>query len=207
VHSSARRSRVLLACLRSALVLPACLRAALVAALATMIAGCAPAATPRTPPVSLLGSDGRAYSLRASPIVVLVFFSPSCAYQNAHDARLAALSAFYAHRGVSFFAVDSESTGSPAQDQAEAARRHYPFPILRDEGARVARALHAEYATASVVARGDGHVFYTGAIDSDGIYLHDDAHLYLRAAIEAALAGHEPEVTHTEAPGCALTLW
>ncbi len=71
----------------------------------------------------------------------------------------------------------------------------------------MARALHARYATASVVARRDGRVFYTGAIDSDDAHLHNDAQLYLRDAIEAALAGRQADVTHTEAPGCALTLW
>jgi peroxiredoxin len=168
---------------------------------------CAPPPVPTTPASRLAGSDGRMYSLRDQALVVLVFFSPSCVYQASHDERLRSLYAAYARRGVRFFAIDSESTGSIERDVTEAASRHYPFPILRDSNARVARALHAQYSTWSVVAGPDGRVLYRGAIDSDGVHLHDDARMYLRDALEAALAGREPTVPTTEAPGCALTLW
>jgi peroxiredoxin len=168
---------------------------------------CAPARAPQAPDMSLPGSDGRLHSLRESSVTVLVFFSPSCAYQTAHDARLAALSEAYASRGVAFFAVDSESTGSLERDRAEAERRHYPFPILRDDGGVLARAVAARYSTASIVAARDGRVLYEGAIDSDGLHLHGDARLYLRDAIESALAGRSTRVMSTVVPGCALTLW
>jgi hypothetical protein len=188
------------------------LRAALVVAVLQVAAGaalpaCAPAHVPQTPDLSLPGSDGRLHSLRESPLSVLVFFSPSCAYQTAHDARLAALAEAYGPQGVAFFAIDSESTGSLDRDRAEAARRRYPFPILRDDGGVLARAVGARYSTASVVAARDGRVLYEGAIDSDGLHLHADAQPYLRDAIESALAGRPPKVMRSEAPGCALTLW
>ena len=168
---------------------------------------CTPARFPQTPDLALPGSDGQMHVLRAAPYSVLVFFSPSCAYQTAHDERLAALSEAYRSRGVAFFAVDSESTGSLDRDRAEAGARHYPFPILRDDGAVVARSVGARYATASVVAARDGRVLYEGAIDSDGLHLHRDARSYLRDAIESALSGRPPQVGSTEVPGCALTLW
>jgi peroxiredoxin len=183
------------------------MRAALLVPILSLAVACAPARAPQAPAMSLPGSDGRMHSLRASPVSVLVFFSPSCAYQKAHDGRLAALSEAYAARGVAFFAVDSESTGSLERDRAEAERRHYSFPILRDDGGVLARAVGARYATASVVTARDGRVFYEGAIDSDGLHLHADAHPYLRDAIESALAGRATQVMRTEVPGCALTLW
>lgn len=172
-----------------------------------VVAACAPAPGLIVPASLLSGSDGRVHSLRERRFVVLVFFSPSCAFQVAHDARLRSLYEAYADRGVSFFAIDSESTGSIGRDVAEAASRHYPFPILRDSDASVARALHAEYSTWTVVGAQDGRVIYSGAVDSDGVHLHADARMYLREALEAALSGQEPKVHNTEAPGCALTLW
>jgi peroxiredoxin len=188
------------------------LRAALFVQVLPLVVGaalcaCAPARAPQAPDMSLPGSDGRLHALRESPLSVLVFFSPSCAYQTAHDARLAALFEAFASRGVAFFAVDSESTGSLERDRAEAERRHYPFPILRDDGGVLARSVGAQYSTASVVAARDGRVLYEGAIDSDGLHLHGDARPYLRDAIESALAGRPSQVMRTEAPGCALTLW
>lgn len=175
--------------------------------LAVALPACAPAHTPQTPDLSLPGSDGRLHALRQAPLSVLVFFSPSCAYQTAHDARLAALSKTYAPRGVAFFEVDSESTGSLDRDRVEAAERHYPFPILRDDGGIVARSVGARFATAAVLTGRDGRILYEGAIDSDGLHLHDDVRPYLRDALESALAGHPVPAMHTEVPGCALTLW
>jgi hypothetical protein len=108
---------------------------------------------------------------------------------------------------VDFYAVDSEVGGSLADDAAQAKAHGYGFPILRDQGGRLARALSAEYATESYILDRQGTVLYHGGLDSDRKTLHDDAEPFLANAIDDLLAGHAPRVSETKALGCALQTW
>jgi hypothetical protein len=158
-------------------------------------------------PTSLEGSDGARHRFPAadgSSLTVLVFFSVDCDCQAAHDARLLELYRRYHGRGVAFFAVDSEVQAAVERDATEARRRAYPYPILIDHGALLARALEAEYATYTVVLDNHGAVRYRGGIDSDQKDLHRDARFYLRDALDDLLARREPRRAHGEALGCAL---
>jgi hypothetical protein len=166
----------------------------------------------RTPPahvpdLRLEGTDGAAHLLPSNRVVVLVFYSPSCGFLHAHSERLQKMYEPYASRGVEFFFVDSESSGSLERDTAEARARGYLFPIVRDPGGRLARAVGAEYALHTVILGRDGAVLYRGAMDGDGLRLHDDAPMYLRDALDDVLAGRAPRVSGRDAPGCALQLW
>ncbi len=138
---------------------------------------------------------------------VLVFYSPTCHCLQTHDARLIALSRQYEAQGVKFVLVDSEVRGDEAADEAEGKRRGYPFPIVRDRGAKLARELGAEYATYSVLLDDEGRVLYRGGIDSDKDHLHDDAQPYLRDAIDDVLARRPPRLPVSKTLGCSLETW
>jgi hypothetical protein len=142
-----------------------------------------------------------------APLTVLVFFSPGCHCLAAHDARLVSIATRYGSRGVQFFMVDSEAKGDDARDQAEAQRRGYPFPMLRDRGATLADRVGAEYASYSVVLDAGGRVLYHGGIDSDRNDLHDDATPYLQDALDDALAGRPPRLAQGKTLGCSLQKW
>jgi hypothetical protein len=165
-----------------------------------LLAGCA-APAPRVDGLDLavLPSHGA--------VTALVFFSPACHCLAVHDPRLVALYEAYHPRGLALLLVDSETSGSPERDDAEARRRAYPFPIVRDPGAKIAAALGAQYATYSVVLDAEGRVRYHGGIDSDKNHLHSDAQPYLSDAIRDLLEGRPPRVPSTEALGCALQTW
>jgi hypothetical protein len=161
------------------------------------------------PRVSLAGTDGKIHALPTRDVpelTVLVFFSVRCDCQAVHDARLRELARNYIARGVAFFAVDSEVDAVLARDAEEAARRAYPYPILIDRHAVLARALGAEYATYTVVLDASGRVRYRGGIDSDLVHLRADAVLYLQDALEDLLAGRAPRRAYGEALGCALLI-
>jgi hypothetical protein len=166
----------------------------------TACAGCA-ASGPKVAAIDPAALPSRA------PWTVLVFFSPSCHCLEAHDARLHALYKAYHPRGVQFLMVDSEVHGSESLDQAEARRRRYPFPIVRDAGATLAHQLGAQYATYSVVLDADGRVRYHGGIDSDKNHLHDDATPYLRDALDDVLAGRVVRIAEGKTLGCSLETW
>ncbi|HTQ07583.1 MAG TPA: redoxin family protein [Polyangiaceae bacterium] len=170
----------------------------------------APARLPLAEPLVLAGSDGRAHDLRAeiarSTLTVFVFYSQSCPCLRVHEPRLRALAEAYRGRGVSLLIVDSEVGAEPATDAAAAKQRAYPFALLTDRGAKLAKAVHARFATHAVVVDASGAIRYSGGIDSDKNRLHEDARPYLRQALDEILAGREPPVRDREPLGCALEL-
>ena len=91
--------------------------------------------------------------------------------------------------------------------RSEARRRGYPFPILRDRGAKLAEALGAKYATYSVVLDPQARVRYRGGIDTDKSHVHDDATAYLSDALDDLLADREPRVAEGKTLGCSLQKW
>jgi hypothetical protein len=108
---------------------------------------------------------------------------------------------------VRFFAVDPEVGATVARDRVEAARRGYPFPILIDGGAKMARTFGAEFAGHAVVLDRDGRVLYRGGIDSDRAHLTDDATPFLGDALADLLAGRSPRLAESKPLGCALRTW
>jgi hypothetical protein len=169
------------------------------------------AVAPEVPSVALIGERGGTLDARtlarSAPLTVLVFFSPDCHCLAVHEPRLRALFERDHPRGVQFFMVDSEVDGSPERDVAEARRRGYPFPILRDQDGKLAEALGAEYAAYVVVFDSTARVRYHGGIDSDRTHLRARATAYLADALEDLLADREPRVAAGKTLGCALQKW
>ena len=145
----------------------------------------------------------RSLAARA-PYTVFFFFSAHCPCVAAHDARLLALYEAFRERGVQFIAVDSEVSAEPSREAAAAHEHRYPFPLLIDEGGKLADAIGAEYASYTVVVDSRGRVHYAGGIDSDRSHLRDDAQFFVRDALIDLLAGREPRTTEGKALGCAL---
>jgi peroxiredoxin len=177
-----------------------------------MLASCAanPAPAPRPPVDSLMeGTDGALHAIvprEQGAYVVIIFFSPECHILAAHDDRLRKLVTAFGSSGVHFLAVDSEVDANIDRDRALAEERRYPFPILLDRGADLARSLGARYAGHTVIIDHTGAVRYQGGIDSDRVKLHDDATAYLADALTDLLAGKPPRVAESKSLGCALRL-
>ena len=156
---------------------------------------------------SVDGTDGQPHTIPSGPpdrLTVLVFFSKHCQCLSAHDERLRRLYERYRSSGVQFFAVDSEVSSTLSGDREEAARRSYPFSILMDPMARLARALGAQSASYAVILDTQGDVRYEGGIDSDKTHLRDDAIPFLANAIDDLLANHPVRLAATSTVGCAL---
>lgn len=165
----------------------------------------------RLPDLTLQGSDGKAYALRAiasaSKATVIEFFSAGCPVQRAHDEVLKQLAASWRAAGVAFLAVDSEAGAKLADLADEAHRRGYAFPILLDDGGQLAKTLGAKYCTTSVVVNPQGRLRYLGGIDSDAARLHKDSPPFLRDAVTSVLAGRDPNPARTKSMGCFLQGW
>jgi hypothetical protein len=166
---------------------------------------------PNVAAVVLVGTGGGVVHVhglvKSARLTVLVFFSRHCHCLEMHEGRLRSLYGESHSRGVQWFMIDSEVGGSREGDDAEAAKRFYPFPILLDRGAKLADALGADYAAYSVVLDSEGRVRYRGGIDTDKTHLSADATPYLRNAIDDLLAGQAPRVAWGKALGCTLEKW
>jgi len=126
----------------------------------------------------------------------------------AWNPRLRAVAEDYAGRGVRFLAINANDAERYPADSLDAMRRfareqHWPMPYLHDEAQDVARALGAEVTPHVFVLDGEHRLVYRGAPDAD----HQDENRgaeWLRAAIDAALAGEAPAEAETRARGCSV---
>jgi hypothetical protein len=176
-------------------------------AVALLLGACAHAPPPKPSDSLIVASDGSSAAFRDYLARTLVFVSVDCPCVTLHEARLKEMSLAYKARGVQFLAVDSEVNTTADSARRMATERAYPFPILMDGGAVLANTYGAEYATFAVVLDRAGNVRYRGGIDSDHHQLHDDAHFYVRDALDDLVAGRNPRTPEARTLGCVLRKW
>jgi peroxiredoxin len=144
----------------------------------------------------------------APPATVLVVTCCHCPYVIAWNKRLRRAAEDYAERGVRFLGIHANDAERYPADSLEAMQRFvsdqsWPYPNLHDEDQSVARALGAEVTPHVFVLDGEHRLVYKGAPDGD----HKDEGRnaeWLRAALDAALAGEAPAEAETRARGCSV---
>jgi peroxiredoxin len=154
------------------------------------------------------GADHRVPAAEPPAATVLVVTCNHCPYVIAWNPRLRAVAEDYAPRGVRFLAINANDAGRYPADSLERMRRfareqEWPMPYLHDETQDAVRSLGAERTPHVFVLDGDQRLAYRGAPDAD----HADESLraeWLRAALDAVLAGDEVERAETPAKGCSV---
>jgi hypothetical protein len=139
---------------------------------------------------------------------LLVFTCNHCPYALAWQGRLDDAARDYADRQVRFLAINANDAGRYPRDsyeamQARVAAEDWPMPYLRDESQEVARAYGAKTTPDVFVLDAGGRLRYRGAPDGD----YDDPGqraAWLRDALDAVLAGTEPDRTETAPVGCSI---
>jgi peroxiredoxin len=163
------------------------------------------------PTFTLTDTEGVEHSVPAAdapPATVLIQTCNHCPYVIAWNPRLRAVAEEYAARGVRFLAV---SSNDPARYPADAPERmaqfvrdnDWPIPYAYDESQEVARALGSERTPEVFVLDAEQRLAYHGAPDGD----HQDPSqnaAWLRAALDAVLAGRGVERPETAARGCSV---
>ena len=163
------------------------------------------------PAFSLPDTDGTEHAVPADPAppaTVLLVTCNHCPYVVAWNPRLRAVAEDYAARGVRFLAINPNDAERYPADSLDAMRRFareqaWPMPYLHDERQEVARALGAERTPHVYVLDGEQRLVYRGAPDADHHDPGQDAR-WLRDALDAVLAGGEPERAETPARGCSV---
>ncbi len=163
------------------------------------------------PSFELPGVDGRTHSLADyadAEALALVQSCNHCPYVQAWEGRMKEVQRDYADRGFRLVAISSnDAERYPADSfeemRARAERLGFNFDYLYDEDQSIARALGSERTPEVFLFDRDRRLVYHGAIDDSrddrGVTRH-----YLRDALDALLAGEEPPVADTPAPGCTV---
>ena len=163
------------------------------------------------PPLELRDTDGNEQQLPApgeAPATVVVWTCNHCPYALAWHDRIAAAAREYGARGVRFLAVNSNDAERYPRDSLEAMRERvesedWPFPYLHDASQEAARAWNAQVTPHLYVLDRDRVVRYEGAPDADHMDAAQEAG-WLRDALDAVLAGREPERAATDPVGCSI---
>jgi peroxiredoxin len=163
------------------------------------------------PAFTLPDTEGTAHSVPADPAppaTVLVVTCNHCPYVIAWNPRLRAVAEQYAPRDVRVLAINANDAKRYPADSPEAMARFvrdqsWPIPYLYDETQAVAHALGAQVTPHVFVLDADQRLRYRGAPDADHQDPSQDAR-YLRAALDAILAGDEPPTADTRPRGCSV---
>jgi peroxiredoxin len=161
----------------------------------------------QAPAFSLPDTNGDKHSLSdyAGRPVAVVFSCCHCPYVVAWEERLNDVARNV--DGQAGFVVINANAGylgdSPEDMRIRVEERGFVFPFLYDEDQGVASAYGAARTPEVFVFDAEHRLVYHGAPDSD----HQDpdgAEPYLGPALEAALAGAQPQVQETPAVGCTI---
>ncbi|MDX2034699.1 MAG: redoxin domain-containing protein [Blastocatellia bacterium] len=150
---------------------------------------------------------GRPHALKdhRGRTVVAVFLSTECPFSNAYHERLRAIAADYAGRGVDVLGINAHPDESLEQIREHAKRNRLTFPILKDEGSRVADSYGATRTPEVFVIDAAGALRYHGRIDNS----KDLARIQrndLREALDELLAGKAVSVAETKSFGCPVKM-
>jgi peroxiredoxin len=140
----------------------------------------------------------------SNALTVVMFISTRCPVSNAYDVRMQDLEKAFGSRRVRFIGVNSNVNEPPSEIAAHARQHGFTFPVVKDEGSRIADAYGAQHTPEIFVIDSAGVVRYHGRIDEN----MDDATSVrspdLRNALEALLAGRPAPVASTKAFGCSI---
>jgi peroxiredoxin len=158
---------------------------------------------------SLPDTGGTLHAPGGEAATVVVFTCNHCPYALAWHERIIAAARDYAAHGVRTLAINPNDAERYPRDSLEAMRARVRagdfdgVPYLRDESQEVARAYDARTTPDVFVLDSGGVLRYRGAPDSDYERPQENA-AWLRGAVDAVLAGAEPEPAETEPVGCSI---
>jgi peroxiredoxin len=163
------------------------------------------------PAFDLPATDGTRHAVPGEDAATVVVFTCNhCPYALAWHERIADVARDYAGRGVRLLQVNSNDAERYPRDSLQAMRerverepRAWPGPYLHDATQEVARAFGAQTTPDVFVAGPDGRLAYRGAPDADWEDEALDA-AWLRGALDALLAGREPDPAETTPVGCSI---
>lgn len=160
---------------------------------------------------SLKDSNGRAVSLADfgdKKAVVVVFMGTECPVNNYYMPRLRELQQLLLPLGVQFVGINSNSQDSAENVGKHAKQHELPFPVLVDDGQKVADLLGAERTPEVFVLDAQRVVRYRGRIDDQygvGFQRPKPNRRDLVEAVVEILLAKPVGVARTTASGCLIS--
>jgi len=149
----------------------------------------------------LTGKAGKLSDFKSSKLTVVAFTNTTCPVSKKYAPTLRRLEKDYAGKGVSFLFVNPTKTDKPA-DHGFASR------YVHDRDGTLTAAFGAMSTAEVFVLDSARTVQYRGAIDDQyglGYAIDAPRFHYLTVALNDLLAGKNPVIQATTAPGCELT--
>jgi peroxiredoxin len=175
----------------------------------------------QAPDFNLPGVDGRNWALKdfaPTKVLVVVFSCNHCPTAQYYEARLEQLVTDYRGRGVALVVISPNDPNSVRLDELgwadlsdsfaemklRARDRGYNFPYLYDGNTESVSRAYGPVATPhAFVFDAARQLRYVGAVDDSERPQHVKVQ-YVRDAIEALLAGKEPQIAKTKVVGCSV---
>ena len=161
------------------------------------------------PNFELPGVDGETYALSDfdTSALVVVFTCNHCPVAKAYQDRIKSLQSDYDDATV--VAINPNDAEQYPDDSFEMMKQRaeeeaFNFPYLRDESQSVAESYGAECTPHAFVFDADRRLVYEGAIDDDKENPDAVDRQYVREAIDAIVAGEEPETNSASPMGCSI---
>ena len=155
---------------------------------------------------SLPDASGAAHtlaSLHGKNGTVLIFIATQCPVSNGYNERMEKLAQDFKARGVNVVGINANSTESAADVKDHAAKNNLTFPILKDNGNKVADQLGAMRTPEAYFLDAGNKLLYHGRIDNSRDITQVNSS-ELRDAIEATLAGKPVPKATANAFGCSI---
>jgi peroxiredoxin len=133
----------------------------------------------------------------------LIFIAVQCPISNAYNERMEKLAQDYQARGVNVVGINANSTESAADVKKHAGEKNLTFPILKDNGNKLADSLGATRTPEAYLLDASNKLVYHGRIDNS----RDQSQVNsseLRDALEEMLAGKPVAKTTAAAFGCSI---
>jgi peroxiredoxin len=156
----------------------------------------------------LIGVDDKQHSLsdlQDAKAVVVVFTCNHCPVAVAYEDRLVELATDYQAKGVEVVAINVSNMDAdklPAMKE-RAEEKGFNFGYLYDPSQEIGRQYGATVTPHVFLLDGTRHIAYIGAID-DNMKADKVTKHHLRDAIDAVLAGSQPQVDSTKPIGCGI---
>ena len=153
-------------------------------------------------------ADGKPVALKdllaKNKAVAVIFVATKCPVSNAYNERMAALGKEYAARGIGLVGINSNKT-EPAAEVAGHAKSHgFTFPVLKDDGNKVADLYGATKTPEVYLIDPAGKLIYQGRIDENQDDPKNVKSPDLRNALDSVLAGKPVVTAQTKAFGCTI---
>ena len=149
------------------------------------------------------GKEHSLKSLMGSKGTVILFVATKCPVSNNYNERMEKLAQDYKAKGINVIGINSNNTEPAAEVKSHASEKGLTFPILKDDGNKIADRWGATRTPEAYVLDANMKLVYHGRIDNsqkiEGITSND-----LRDALDELVAGKAITKTGGAAFGCTI---